>query len=178
MSIRAPALCALAALILASPAGAQDIIGTATVIDGDTLRIGATTIRLYGIDAPEKRQTCRSADGTIWQCGLAAWTRLEALTLDHKIACHRTTDDSDQPIPDDRYGRMIAICGVVAFGRISRPSLNARLVEEGLAIAYRRYSDMFESEEFLARRERLGIWRGQFDPPEAWRHRRKARSRP
>ena len=70
MRIRASTICALAVLALASPVSAQDIIGTATVIDGDTLRIGATTIRLYGIDAPEKRQTCRSANGTVWHCGL------------------------------------------------------------------------------------------------------------
>ena len=116
MSIRASAICALAALILASPAAAADIIGTATVIDGDTIRIGATTIRLYGIDAPEKRQTCRSANGTIWHCGLAAWTRLEALTLDHEIGCYRPADDKGKPVPNDRFGRRIAICGVIAFG--------------------------------------------------------------
>lgn len=45
-------------------------------------------------------------------------------------------------------------------------------------IAYRRYSTLFEGQEFLARRERLGIWRGTFDPPEAWRKRRKSRPRP
>src|SRR5262245_48944012 len=29
-----------------------------TAVDGDTLRIGALTIRLFGIDAPEMKQVC------------------------------------------------------------------------------------------------------------------------
>jgi endonuclease YncB( thermonuclease family) len=41
-----------AALVLA------DITGPATVIDGDTIDIEGRRIRLYGIDAPESRQTC------------------------------------------------------------------------------------------------------------------------
>jgi endonuclease YncB( thermonuclease family) len=33
--------------------------GTARVIDGDTLDLAGTRIRLFGIDAPEGGQTCR-----------------------------------------------------------------------------------------------------------------------
>jgi len=43
---------ALAAPALASPALAQ------SVVDGDTIRIGAARFRLWGIDAPEARHTC------------------------------------------------------------------------------------------------------------------------
>ena len=110
MSIRASAICALAALILASPAAAADIIGTATVIDGDTIRIGATKIRLYGIDAPEKRQTCRSANGMVWHCGLAAWTRLEALTLDEEIGCYRPDGDDGKPLADNTSACCRTVC--------------------------------------------------------------------
>ena len=34
------------------------IAGSATVIDGDTISIGGTRIRLEGTDAPEWEQTC------------------------------------------------------------------------------------------------------------------------
>ena len=56
------AIAAFAALILASipEAFADDLVGRASVIDGDTLEIHGTRIRLWGIDAPESSQLCRS----------------------------------------------------------------------------------------------------------------------
>ncbi len=36
----------------------RELGGGATVVDGDSLEIGAVRIRLRGIDAPELRQTC------------------------------------------------------------------------------------------------------------------------
>ena len=51
----------LMALILVSSTGAArpaDLIGQASVIDGDTLEIHGTRIRLWGIDAPESSQLC------------------------------------------------------------------------------------------------------------------------
>ena len=51
------AILLLTALFAAAHAHAQ-ITGTATVTDGDTLRINDTRIRLHGIDAPEAAQTC------------------------------------------------------------------------------------------------------------------------
>src|SRR5262249_61381782 len=49
---------------------AADVIeGSATVTDGDTIRVGDTRIRLHGIDAPETSQTCNAAGGGAWACG-------------------------------------------------------------------------------------------------------------
>jgi endonuclease YncB( thermonuclease family) len=44
---------AVLVLLVASPAAAQ------TVTDGDTIKLNGTTWRLWGIDAPEMRQTCK-----------------------------------------------------------------------------------------------------------------------
>ena len=38
----------------------MDLVGIAEVIDGDTIRIDKKKIRLFGIDAPEKKQFCLS----------------------------------------------------------------------------------------------------------------------
>ena len=42
------------------------------VIDGDSLRIGARTVRLQGIDAVELHQPCRTPEGEGWRCGIEA----------------------------------------------------------------------------------------------------------
>ena len=51
------------------PVASATISGPITVLDGDTIEIGATRIRLFGIDAVEHDQTCRNQDGTVWACG-------------------------------------------------------------------------------------------------------------
>jgi len=47
--------CLLLSVLMALPAVAQ------TVTDGDTIKHNDRTYRLWGIDAPERKQTC--ADG-------------------------------------------------------------------------------------------------------------------
>jgi endonuclease YncB( thermonuclease family) len=41
---------------------AESITGRASIIDGDTVEIYGTRIRLWGIDAPEHDQLCRGDD--------------------------------------------------------------------------------------------------------------------
>jgi hypothetical protein len=62
---------AVVLMALACPAQAQTFTGFPTVVDGDTLAIGAQRIRLQGIDAPEIDQTCLDGTGTLWRCGAA-----------------------------------------------------------------------------------------------------------
>ena len=47
--------------------------------------------------------------------------------------------------------------------------VNAWMVSQGLALAYRRYSRGYVGEEASARDARLGMWRGDFVPPWDWR---------
>ena len=63
----------------------------------------------------------------------------------------------------DRYGRMVATC--TAGG----DDLGAWLVENGWALAYRRYSLDYVDEEQRAQAGGLGMWRGAFVAPWDWR---------
>ncbi len=63
----------------------------------------------------------------------------------------------------DRYGRLIATCF------IDGKNLNALMVGEGWALAYRDYSKKYVPQENVARKARKGIWAMQFVPPWEWR---------
>jgi endonuclease YncB( thermonuclease family) len=68
----------MAFLWLWSPALAGESMGQASVIDGDTLEIHGTRIRLWGIDAPESTQLCRGDDSLRYRCGAQAANDLDA----------------------------------------------------------------------------------------------------
>src|SRR3954449_9313924 len=86
-----------------SPALASDLIGQASVIDGDTIEIHGTRIRLWGIDAPESAQLCRNDDSNLYQCGRAAATALAGIlwAIKRPITC--------SPVDRDQYVRTVAM---------------------------------------------------------------------
>ena len=107
-------------------AHADRLTGVASVIDGDTLEILGQRIRLHGIDAPESRQVCATAEGQRWRCGQQAALSLADRIGRRQVSC--TVRDTD------RYGRFIAVC------HQDGTDLNGWLVREGWAVAYRQYS--------------------------------------
>jgi endonuclease YncB( thermonuclease family) len=137
------------ALAAASPVAGQ----TVTITDGDTLKLGGTIYRLWGIDAPETKQDCSNG----WPAGRLAATRLQALVQGRTITC----EEKDR----DRYGRVVAIC------RASGEDLGAIMVREGMAWAFVRYSRDYVSEEKAARVAMLGVHAHQCDLPWEWRAR-------
>ena len=129
------------------------------VVDGDSFFLGNDEVRLFGIDAPEGRQTCR-VNGKTWRCGQAAAESLSMLVAGRPINCHwQETDD---------YGRALATCFRADV------NINAMLVEIGMALAYRRYSDAYSGQEATARAAERGLWDSEFETPWDWR-RREAR---
>ena len=145
---------AVLAVAVAAPSAAQTVTGRASVTDGDTLEIRDVDIRLHGIDAPESAQTC-IAGGQRWPCGRRSANALAAKIDRGTVRC----EGRDR----DRYGRLIAVC--YAGGT----DLNAWLVRNGWALAYRRYSRDYVPEERQAQAEGAGIWRGEFVAPWEWR---------
>lgn len=81
-----------------------DLTGRASIIDGDTLDIHGTRIRLSGIDAPESTQLCRGEDSLQYRCGAKSANELAALIGGRSVSC--------KPVTVDRYGRAVASCAV------------------------------------------------------------------
>jgi endonuclease YncB( thermonuclease family) len=135
-----------------------EIAERAQVIDGDSLKVARTEIRLYGVDAPEHRQICERA-GQPWACGVAARSALEGIIAGRAVTCRLREED--------RYGRSVAICfaGGVDIG--------AAMVRAGHAVAFGAY----EADERDARDARRGLWSSTFERPAAWRARHPGHGR-
>lgn len=160
-------LVAIIALTVAAHAwaGTRDIVGLGYAIDGDSLEIDGTEIRLSGIDAPEIDQRCTTPAGTHWRCGLLAWRSLSTLIEGKAVIC----------TPDglDRFGRTLATCRV----RGQPETLNATLVRLGLARAYTAFSPAYVLQEQDARDQRAGIWIGTHVAPWDWRQQKSTWSK-
>ena len=99
----APLLIA-AGCLWASTALADNLTGQASIIDGDTIEIHGTRIRLWGIDAPESNQLCRDDESLQYQCGATAANELDAFIARRPVDC--------SPVSLDRYGRTVAVCSI------------------------------------------------------------------
>lgn len=130
--------------------------GVGRVIDGDTLDVGSVRVRLHGIDAFERNQTCDGPRGP-WACGAAATSALKSRAEGRALVC--------EVLDTDRYGRKVSRC------ELDGVDVAEALVANGLAMAYRRYSMDYVDEETAARAGALGAWNGSFDRPEQWRRR-------
>ena len=137
-----------------SPTGA-DRIGHPTVVDGDTLEIEGTRIRLLGVDAPETDQPCTLPGAVAWNCGHDAALALAARIGQRSIRC--------RPYDTDRYGRDLAVCYLAA------EDLNRWMVANGWALAYEQYSLKYMTDQEVARRARRSLWVSTFDLPWVWR---------
>ena len=146
----------LAALLSSKAWGAETrIIGIASVVDGDGINMGAIRVRLHGIDAPEADQVCNAASGGTWRCGEAATSRLEALADNREVHC--------VALDQDGYGRIIAVCDADGV------NLNEAMMRDGLAWAFRRYSEDYTDLELDAQTAGLGVWQAETQPPWEWR---------
>jgi endonuclease YncB( thermonuclease family) len=145
--------------VTTSPTCAAEITGRPRIIDGDTVVIGQTKIRLSGIDAPETDQLCLDANGLKWACGVTARDELIKHSGGQQWECETTGAD--------RYGRSLANCF------IEGEDISAWMVRSGWALSFIQYSHAYDADEAAARETRAGLWSGSFIAPWDWRHRNK-----
>lgn len=151
---------ALLTLALTSPAVADDtsrrIVGQVRhVHDGDTFFIGERKIRLWGMDAPEVKQTCGNARGNRYACGVASRDFLSALTEGIYVSCIQRGTSGN---------RIVASC------EIDGEDIGGSMVRAGHAVDAPKYSNRaYSSDENKAKRAGVGLWQGDFVKPWLWR---------
>lgn len=147
-------------ILLLTVAGSRaEIVGQASIVDGDTVEIHGHRIRLFGIDTPEKRQPCWDASGSEYRCGQKAAFVLSDFIGNSPVSCEERDID--------RYGRVVGRCFVRG------KDVNEYMVRSGFAMAYRRYASDYIGAELEARNNKRGLWSGAFQAPWDWRREKR-----
>lgn len=141
----------LAILVIASPLFA--LSGKVVSIhDGDTITVlqdkQQVKVRLFGIDAPELKQPYGKKS-----------KRFLANLIAGKVV---EVEENGK----DRYKRTI---GTIY---LNDKDINAQMVANGYAWAYRKFSKKYTAQESKAKSQKLGLWRDKESiPPWEWRKR-------
>ena len=144
-----------------APPATGEVVGRAHVLDGDSIAVAGVPIRVWGIDAPEWRQRCRSNDGRFYRCGRLAFRALVRRLQSAPVRCVPRTRDA--------FGRVVATCYE------GQDDVARWMVARGLALDWPRYSGgAYADAEAEARRAAQGLWQGEFARPWDWRHARAA----
>lgn len=153
------------AAALAGPAGAQQtdkiLSGYGYAVDGNTLTIGADSVRITGVMAPLLDQNGEDQIARSYPAGLYARDVLASFVAEKPIACRVVPQHSKEK---DAQGRYFGIC---AAGQTQ--DIGAALVQRGWAMvdrsgdtaAYGNYAEL----ESLAKASRFGIWQGPIQLP-------------
>lgn len=127
-----------------------------SVIDGDSFKDIDAEYRIYGIDAPEYRQSCKDAADRDWPCGKSARTALEGALREGEYSC--------EVHARDQYGRTIVTC------LSGEKDLGAAMVTQGHAMSADNFDQViYGAEEGQAEKAKRGIWQGAFEKPSNWR---------
>jgi endonuclease YncB( thermonuclease family) len=140
----------LVLLFLTDIATASTLTGQADIVDADTNKIGGISVRLYGIDAPEDRQTCE-VEGKRYSCGKRATHALAMLIGGKSVLC--------EIVGKDDYARALGACTV------GDTQLNRTMVLNGWALAFVKYSDKYVADQSFATASKAGLWAGSFVKP-------------
>lgn len=165
MTTRICRLLVCLSLLLTLPACAEEPVsnqqGIVTwVHDGDTLEVDPVgKVRLAGIDTPERENSDR--DRYLADKGITAAKQREIYWSAKEFNIRHVKGQQVSLIledpPRDRHGRLLAYA-YLTDGRL----LNRLLIEQGLAVVYRRFT-FKQKEDFLAaeeqaRKDKLGLW--------------------
>ena len=128
--------------LVALPVQAQDLTGPVEALDGDTLTVDGTAVRLAGIDAPDLADWCRRGGYDI-PCGSISRSALLDLVVGATVECSLTGSELD--------GRPAALCHADGF------EINSNMIYTGWALPLvddGPYADLRDG----AKTSRRGLW--------------------
>ena len=142
--------------------------GFPLIIDADTIKIGNDKIRLFGIDAPEKKQFCKKPYINLfifsfeekYPCGEVSINSLKEFVKEAIVSCKVEEEK-------DFFKRYLGTCFK------NGENINSWLVKNGYAVAFTRYSKIYLDEELYAKNNKIGLWQGTFEKPWEWRKKNK-----
>ena len=106
------------------------IVPMSAVHDGDTFSLGEVSLRLWGVDAPELEQRCRSGE----VCGERSRTHLIELLSGALVQCDQQKSLRSGRLTES-FGRPLVRCVARRQGR--REDVGGRMIEDGFAVMYR-----------------------------------------
>lgn len=140
------------------PGRSQDIGGrVAIVVNGETLRLANVLIRLDGVEAPDRSQSCQGQGKKRWKCGEMAQVALERLVRGKTLKCQTGTTP-------DAIGRLNGTCAL-EDGR----DVGAVLVEGGHVFSTSSYFGGYAVQENEAKRQKIGVWANDIERPAEYR---------
>ncbi len=159
MKTRAWGAVLVAACLLAVPAAAQNDSDTVIprnggfkVMSGDSVRFGKRTLRLFGIEAPAKGQTC---DDGAWQPAPLATQALTDFIAGRPVACYQVeTDKAKRPV-------------VQCF--VGEDDIQAYMVTSGWAWAVPQKKDRYVEDQRDAEKRKVGVHAHRCELPWVWR---------
>lgn len=124
------------------------------IVDGETLGLGERIVRLAGIAAPMRGESCQRRSGESFDCGGAATAALTRLVTGRPVTC--------RIVGQDGFGRGLGQC------EAGGTDLGRSLVGSGFAVAT---AEPLRGSETSARDRGQGLWAHPAGAPAAWRAR-------
>lgn len=133
------------------------VFGIALVIDGNTLSVDDSRMRLEGIDVPDLAQQCER-DSVAYACGADAAAHLATLLGSRRVICTIRGHEDGMPLARCEVG-----------GR----DLADAMLDDGWAFAAPGAGRNMVIRERQARDAKLGLWAGTAEPAWRWRMRNR-----
>jgi endonuclease YncB( thermonuclease family) len=138
------------------------------VYDGDTIRLDDVSLRLAGIDAPERTQSCIAYDRLTKPCGMEAAHNLQRIIQEAMVICQPPANlKMDDGAPIESFGRPIMQC--FARSKAGAIDLGKQMVEDGYAAPFPDETSPYKDAFATAQAERKGILDTCTLAPWAWR---------